>query len=207
MPFERDKLLRARTWKRVYARPTTTVKFYERPWTPTESFVDRSRTSASNTRIVNRRQVDSCSDSRNAKPNRITRKGKVARKERETVPLHSRFWGFRWGRSEASSSIFVSLTMRVYSKTRIITKFSNFFIKIKEKRMKKEFEMLTKRIITASFIPRYSIIFIYRENLPSLVNDRSQRGDRIEIFPVANGQKQRHHLADHRQTPWAKVNS
>lgn len=55
---------------------TPRVKFYERPWTPTESFVDRSRTSACNTRIVNPRQVDSCSDSRNAKPNRITRGGK-----------------------------------------------------------------------------------------------------------------------------------
>lgn len=82
-PFGRDKLLRVRTWKRTRV-PIHDAKFYERPWTPTKSSVDRSRTWTNNIRIVNPRQVDSCSDTRNAKPNRIERrKGKLRRKERE----------------------------------------------------------------------------------------------------------------------------
>lgn len=83
-------------------------------------------------------------------------------------------------RTKQSIFGYESLTMRVYSKTRIITKFSNFFIKIKEKRMKKEFEMLTKRIIT-SFIPRYSIIFIYRENLPSTIDRKEETGSKFSL--------------------------
>lgn len=66
--------------------------------------MDRSRTSACNTRIVNPRQVDSCSDSRNAKPNRVTRgEGKVAREERETVP---------WSRLSDSSEKHLALRAR-----------------------------------------------------------------------------------------------
>lgn len=32
-------------------------------------------------------------------------------------------------------------------------------------------------------------------------NDEPRGGDRIEMFPVPNDPSQRHHLADHRQTP------
>lgn len=73
-----------------------------------------------------------------------------------------------------------------------------------------EFEMLLqkeKKDYTRLFSSDTPSFLFTVKICPFLVNDQSQRGDRIEIFPVPNGQNQRHHLADHRQTPWAKVNS
>lgn len=164
---------------------TPRVKFYERPWTPTESFVDRSRTSACNTRIVNPRQVDSCSDSRNAKPNRITRGGKSSTGRARNC-----------ARLSDSSEKHLALRAREHltnARSRK-EKFSKFFIG--KRRQKKKWRSRGKEESSRNHRNEIFILVQYVPFRPNFYlpwkfvlscNDQSRRGDEgIEIFPVPN---------------------